>query len=47
MYIARGEKSEGERRKKGRRLERRQVTWQETREGKNERGREKIGENDK
>lgn len=29
------------------RLERRQVKWQETREGKNERGREKIGENDK
>lgn len=37
----------GGEREKWRRLERRQVTWQETREGKNERGREKIGENDK
>ena len=37
----------GGEREKWRRLERRQVKWQETREGKNERGREKIGENDK
>lgn len=37
----------GGEREKWRRLERRQVKWQETGDGKNERGKEKIGENDK